>query len=303
MSGHRNMGSRWLRIAAIGAGLLTTAGPSAAAEAELPPGFAVSVTTAKKTCFADAIEIAGVLVPQEEVLVRPPREGLQITSVLVEPGARVTANQALAELTPPEGSPGPSETVKLQSPVAGIIGRANAVVGAMATSRAEPLFQVIARGELEFSAQVATKSLTRVHRGFATRTRVVGVGDLPGNVRLVSTTIDSLTQLGEVRISVRPDDGLRAGMLARAVVDAGQRCDRVAVPLSALLFGPDGTAVQVVRDNKVETRVVTIGLQSRGAAEIRQGVAAGDVVVARAGAFLRDGDRVRPIADPTADVK
>jgi HlyD family secretion protein len=294
------------RVAALGLIGMSPAipGVSFAVEATAAAsGAAVSVTKAKKTCFDNSIEIAGVLVPKEEVLVRPPREGLQITKVLVEPGARVNANQTLAELTPLEGTPGPTDPVMVQAPVAGVIGRATATVGTMASARAEPLFQLIARGELEFSAQIATKSLTRVYSGLAAKTRVVGVGDLPGRVRLVSTTIDSLTQLGEIRISVQFDERLRPGILARAIVDAGQRCDRIAIPLSALLYGPEGPVVQVVRDNRVETRTVTTGLQSKGAAEIRQGIAEGDEVVARAGAFLRDGDRVRPILDPNGGVK
>ncbi|MGH8598871.1 MAG: efflux transporter periplasmic adaptor subunit, partial [Gammaproteobacteria bacterium] len=52
---------------------------------------------------------------------------------------------------------------------------------------------------------------------------------------------------------------------------------------------------QVVRDERIESRIVTTGLQSEGNVEIRQGIVEGDMVVARAGAFLRDGDRVKPV--------
>jgi HlyD family secretion protein len=43
---------------------------------------------------------------------------------------------------------------------------------------------------------------------------------------------------------------------------------------------------------------VTVGLIDAGKAEISEGLSAGDVVVARAGAFLRDGDRVRAMKAP-----
>jgi HlyD family secretion protein len=266
-----------------------------------PQAAAVSVTKAKKTCFDNAIEITGVLVPREEVLVRPPREGLQVTRVMVEPGAKVNVGQALAELTPLEGQPGPTDPVTVQASVFGTIARSNAIVGVTASARAEPLFQIVARGELEFSAQLPAKALARITAALPAKVRIVGVGELAGRVRSVPTTVDSVTQLGEVRITMRVDDRLKPGTLGRAVIDAGQRCDRVAVPLSALLYGPQGPVVQIVRDARIETRSVTTGLQSKGAAEIRQGIAEGDVVVARAGAFLRDGDRVRPIAEPGSE--
>jgi HlyD family secretion protein len=65
-----------------------------------------------------------------------------------------------------------------------------------------------------------------------------------------------------------------------------------------VLYGPDGALVQVVREGRVETRTVSVGLIEEGQAEIRDGLSEGEMVVARAGAFVREGDRVRTV---TAD--
>ncbi|MDB5521327.1 MAG: efflux transporter, family, subunit [Tardiphaga sp.] len=67
------------------------------------------------------------------------------------------------------------------------------------------------------------------------------------------------------------------------------------MPLTSVLYGSAGTVVQVVRRDRVETRRVEIGLMSAGQVEIREGLTDGDIVVARAGALLREGDHVRPI--------
>ena len=40
---------------------------------------------------------------------------------------------------------------------------------------------------------------------------------------------------------------------------------------------------------------MTTGLTSNGKVQVTNGLAEGDTVVMRAGAFLRDGDRVRPV--------
>jgi hypothetical protein len=61
------------------------------------------------------------------------------------------------------------------------------------------------------------------------------------------------------------------------------------------LYGPSGALVQVVRDGRVETRTVSIGLLADGQAEMREGLTEGEMVIARAGAFVREGDRVRPV--------
>jgi HlyD family secretion protein len=62
-----------------------------------------------------------------------------------------------------------------------------------------------------------------------------------------------------------------------------------------VLFQPGSATVQVVRNDAVETRRVTIGLRADGRAEVREGVAAGEQVVTVSGTFLRNGDRVTPI--------
>jgi hypothetical protein len=79
------------------------------------------------------------------------------------------------------------------------------------------------------------------------------------------------------------------------LIKPGESCG-VAVPLTAILYGTAGTVVQVVRRARVETRRVEVGLMSAGQVEIRDGIAEGDIVVARAGALLREGDPVRAVA-------
>ncbi len=74
------------------------------------------------------------------------------------------------------------------------------------------------------------------------------------------------------------------------------------MPLTAVLYGTAGTVVQVVRRDRVETKQVEVGLTSGGQVEIRDGLAEGDMVVARAGAILREGDPVRPVT-MSADTK
>jgi HlyD family secretion protein len=256
-------------------------------------GAAVSVVRAKRSCFSETITATGVLVPREDVLVRPDREGFVISSVLVEPGDSVTAGQALARLTPSDPQQG-SATVTVTAPAAGIVMKSAAVIGTVASARADPMFHIIARGEFELSAQVPTRQLARMSVGQAAKVHVIGLDELPGRVRTVSSSVDGMTQLGQVRIFIGNNQRLRAGVFGRASIVAGQSCG-VAIPLSALLYSPDGAVVAVVRGDRIETRQVTVGLMSQGEVEVREGLAEGDLVAARAGAFLREGDRVRPV--------
>jgi HlyD family secretion protein len=75
------------------------------------------------------------------------------------------------------------------------------------------------------------------------------------------------------------------------VVEVGRR-DSITLPFSAVLFEQDRATVQRVNDGRVETREVRLGSAVAGRIEVRDGVRAGDRLVLRAGAFLRDGDAV-----------
>ncbi|TMJ25457.1 MAG: HlyD family efflux transporter periplasmic adaptor subunit [Alphaproteobacteria bacterium] len=268
---------------------------AAAAEANEPIDHAVTVAQAKRQCFSNTVQATGSLVAKKEILVRPdlgPTQAMQVLQVSVQPGDTVKSGQVLARLSPPDGAPGGNQEVT--APVAGVIFSSSAKIGAIASSAAPPLFQIAERGELEVLADTPINSLQSLAPNQAAKIEVVGVGELSGKVRSVSNTINQQTQLGQIRISVEDNPRVRVGAFARATIELGQRCGP-AVPLSAVLYGPGGAVVQVVRDNRVETRRVSIGLISGGQAEIREGVSQSEMVMARAGAFFRDGDRVRAV--------
>ena len=114
-------------------------------------------------------------------------------------------------------------------------------------------------------------------------------------MRLVSPEVDKATRLGRVRIFLGDNPGLRVGAFARGTIETANG-HGLAVPASAILYGPDGATVQVVRDSRVETRRIKTGLAGGALVEVTKGLSEGDLVVARSGTFLRDGDAVRPVA-------
>lgn len=257
-----------------------------------PPEMSVTVAKVKKACFSDTLVVMGNLVPRNEVLVRPDREGMVIKEILVEAGKGVSSGQALARLAASGDTAGSLTTIN--APIAGIVLAAPTVIGETATARGDPLFRILGAGDLDLLADVPAKEASRLGVGQVARIKVAGINELPGKVRLVSTTVDPSTQLGKAHIAPEHNSLLRVGAFARAIITVGQACG-VAVPLSALLFGPDGSVVQTIRDDRVETRRVTVGLYAQNDAQIREGLNEGDTIVVRAGAFLRDGDRVRAV--------
>jgi multidrug efflux pump subunit AcrA (membrane-fusion protein) len=290
-------------IAAVGVAFIVAAATSTGrGESGSQPAAQVVVVRATNACFSASIRVTGFLVAREEAVVALDAPGTSVVEVLASEGDRVTAGQALARVNRPSG-PGPdggtSKTTTLRSPAAGVITRSTAAVGATASPMSpEPLFRIAVDNAIELEADVPSIHVPALAPGQTARAEIAAGRELSGQVRLVPAAIDQRTQLGRTRISLERDPQLRLGMFVRATIDAKRSCG-VSIPRAAVRYRSQGTSVQVVRDDIIETRSVQVGLHSDTNTEIVSGVREGDMVVANAGSSLRDGDKVTPIVADT----
>lgn len=184
---------------------------------------------------------------------------------------------------------------EVKAPVAGTITQRNAVIGAIASGASQPMFTLIRDGALELNADVSEIDLTRLAVG--QKVTMVGVGStepLTGTVRLVEPSIDQTTRLGRARISIDQPELIRQGMFLDAEILVAER-DAVAVPVTAVGASAGGASVMLVKDGTVSQVQVETGIRDRGWVEILSGVQEGDTIVTKAGAFVRDGDKINPV--------
>lgn len=185
----------------------------------------------------------------------------------------------------------------ITSPVTGRVGARNANVGSLTSAGAPPLLTVYEGGTLELSAEVIETAIGDISDGDGGDIFVSGVGTLIGSVRFVSSTVDEVTRLGEVRIGLQSHDGLRAGLFGRGEIETERRM-ALTVPITAVLSDDDGPYVQLIESGQVMRQPIVPGLIWQGLREVVEGLEEGDTVIARAGAFFRDGDAVR-IVEPS----
>lgn len=186
----------------------------------------------------------------------------------------------------------------VRAPASGIILSRDARVGAIALSaRTTPLFRIAEDGHIDLDAEVPEMAMPRMVNGLEAAVTPAGFNaPLPGHVRLVSAEVDKAARLGRVRIALPEDARLKPGTYARAFVTLGERSGLV-VPQSAVMFDANGAYVLVVQDGIIAERRVNPGLKSAGQVLVSQGLLPSDKVVARAGGFLRAGDRVKPVEE------
>jgi HlyD family secretion protein len=186
------------------------------------------------------------------------------------------------------------ERTDVRAPVAGLISRRAARLGALSMGAADPLFRIITDGAIELEAEVPEDSLARLAIGMAASVELPGA-DTPvsGKVRLISSEVDQTTRLGKVRIAL--SDLAHIGSFASGSIELARRTS-VAIPAAAVVQTDSADDVLVVRDGRVERRAVTTGLTNQADTEITGGLAVGEVVVMRAAAFLRGGEAVQVVA-------
>lgn len=185
----------------------------------------------------------------------------------------------------------------IKTPVAGTVASRNARVGAIANGSGDPLFTIIRDSQLELVVDVSESDITRIAIGQKALISLSGSREkLTGSVRLVAPIVDSLTRLGAVHITIDQGEKARAGMYGSAEIVIRQE-EGVTLPLTAVNSDESGSSARKVENGVVKFVNVETGIQDGTYIEILKGLTAGEDVVAKAGAYVRDGDRITPVRD------
>ncbi|WP_112309699.1 efflux RND transporter periplasmic adaptor subunit [Pseudogemmobacter bohemicus] len=190
---------------------------------------------------------------------------------------------------------------EVRAPYAGRITARNATIGAVASAQGLPMFVLEKEGALELRADVPETAISALQPGQPASLRAAGIPDaLSGSLRLIEPAIDATTRQGRARISLPERSDLKAGMFAEATITLAE-ARLPAVPLSAIGTKDGLGQVLLVRDGLVEEVPVIVTIRDNGMAGIAEGaLKPGDLVITRAGAFIRPGEKINPVTDEAA---
>ena len=180
------------------------------------------------------------------------------------------------------------------APVSGRILERNVRPGDIATAGGTPMFRIARGGEVELAADVPEGELAAIRPGQPVEVELPGGRTVTGTVRLISAEVDAESRLGNVRIALPGDAGLRPGGFGRARF-TGAVSATPAVPEDALRFDADGVSVMALGESNRARRVaVRTGRRSEGWVQLLAGPPVGTVVLLGGGAFVLEGEQVRP---------
>ncbi|MDN3563545.1 efflux RND transporter periplasmic adaptor subunit [Paeniroseomonas aquatica] len=186
-----------------------------------------------------------------------------------------------------------SRSLTLTSPMDGVVLEKNAVQG-MRFAPGDTLYRLADLSTIWLLAEVFEQDLGLVSPG---QDATIGLTAYPdrrfaGKVTFVYPTVNATTRTARVRIEIpNADQRLKPDMYATVEIAASVgTASMVVVPDSSVLdSGTRQTVLVEHSPGRYEPRVVSVGRRADGYAEIRNGVAAGEMVVVGAN-FLIDAE-------------
>lgn len=184
----------------------------------------------------------------------------------------------------------------VRAPAEGIILTRSVEVGQTAMAGGEALFRLSKDGETELRGNVAEQDLPLLKVGQTVDVRLTGTSKVyQGRIRLLGAVIDPATRLGTAKVALSPDPNLRPGAFARAEVTVSN-AERAVLPQTAVLSDDKGNYVLVVNaQGKVERRTIHVSGMVPSGVTISDGLNPKDQIVTSAGAFLQEGETVKPV--------
>lgn len=186
--------------------------------------------------------------------------------------------------------------LNIVAPAAGLVLEREVEPGQVVGAGGTPLFTIARGGEMELLADVNEDDLAVLTVGSTAQVTPVGSDQtFTCQIWQISPVIDEQDRQGVARCAMPYDPALRPGGFASAEISRGAVV-APRLPESAIQSDEKGSYVLIAgKDNRVERRNVRTGLVTDQGITVVAGLSGNERVIARAGGFVNEGDRVNPV--------
>ncbi len=186
------------------------------------------------------------------------------------------------------------------APFEGVITKRYADLGSLiqagTSSHTQPLVRLSQNGLLRLVFPVSISSVSRIRVGDLVDIHVESLKNtFAGKVSRFTRKVDLETRTMEAEVEVpNPKLELIPGMYASVVLKLDRREKALVVPVEAVARKSRPTVYLVNAQDRIEERVVTLGMETPYKTEITGGLKENDLVMIGARSLVRPGQKVRP---------
>ncbi|MES1199320.1 MAG: efflux RND transporter periplasmic adaptor subunit [Pseudomonadota bacterium] len=181
----------------------------------------------------------------------------------------------------------------VRAPVAGLVISRTVQLGAMVDQ--QEMFRIAGGDALEVAAQISENDVLALHDGQVATFQLADGSSINGTLSRRPASIDSRTRTGEALFALPPQSRVRAGMHLSGNLQLGSRAVLAAPQTSVMYENGQAYVFKLAADNSAIKTAVTLGQRDQDWVEIVSGLNLNDRIVGSGAAFLRNGDKVRPI--------
>jgi RND family efflux transporter MFP subunit len=198
---------------------------------------------------------------------------------------------------------------RVTAPFAGVVTKRYADTGSMiqagtaSQTQAMPVVRLSENSLLRLILPAPESVVPRIRVGQQVDVKVPSLNrTFPGKVARFADSLQVATRTMDTQVDVpNPSLVLIPGMYAEVNLTLDHHADALAIPISAV--DANGRVMVVTPDQRVEVRVVSLGLETANLVEVRSGLREGDLVVIGNRASLQEGQQVSPKVTTMAAAK
>lgn len=223
-----------------------------------------------------------------------------MTSVQAMDDAQVRRNNAQSDLAAAKSRAATARQqlarTAVRAPFDGVVSDRKVSAGDTAAIGKE-LVKVIDPNSMRFEGRVSADNIAHVRSGLPVTFRVNGYGDqeFRGVVRRVDPAANDVTRQVEVLVAFAKDSPQPrvSGLYAEGTILADAR-DAVALPEQAVVRAGDSAYAWRIKDNQLQKASVKLGARDArtGYFEIKEGLAAGDIVLRSPSSNFQPGQKI-----------
>jgi len=256
-------------------------------------GLKVTVRDITKGPIENRLTLSSIIEPWEMVMVFGKVPG-KLVEKSVREGQRVAKDDVIALVNRDEiGAEVNNYPVK--SPIAGIVSRISADVGAM-VAPGVPIATVVNMDLVKTSVNVIESEIGSVRIGFAAEVSVPAYPDrkFPGVITNILPTVDPLSHTGKVEVQIKNyDNKLKPGMSATVELRLGRHDNAVVIPKDVIIEKLGERYVFLYANGIARKSNIETGYDNGTEIEILKGVNAGDRLVTSDLNVLVDGTKIQ----------
>jgi len=159
----------------------------------------------------------------------------------------------------------------------------------------DPLFTLVGMSRMRAHLLFPEGAANRIRPGLRVRLESPAAPGKTVETRIdeIKPTVNAGNRALDAIVRFDSDDGaFRGGGSVNARVVISVKQNALMVPEQSVVLRPAGKVVYVVRERRVEQRIVETGLRQDGMQEVTRGLAAGEIIATDGAGFLSDGAAV-----------